>query len=118
MAEEIFNITHCLVVQEIESALETYPNHPYQQAFAHPEFRNKLIVHVLNQCRNQFVVLDRSDLQAVNALVSEQIDQEEMDLRSLIDQSINVVLNANADWVNRHIPDGMDAGRATSNQFC
>jgi hypothetical protein len=118
MAEEIFNLTQRLVIQEIENALETYPDHPYQRAFANPEFRNKLIVQVLNQCRNQFVLLDRADLQTINALVSEQIDQEEMDLRSLIDQSIKVVLNANAEWVNRHIPDGIDAGRATANQFC
>ncbi len=56
MPYELSNLTLPLIVQEIESVLEAYPEHPYQVAFSLHEFWQKLIAQVLSQVPNQFAI--------------------------------------------------------------
>ena len=48
MSKTIANLTLPLVSLEIENVLDTYHYHPYRQAFAIPELREKLTAYVLN----------------------------------------------------------------------
>lgn len=55
MSKSIVNLTIPWVVAEIEQVLETYPHHPYQQAFANPDLRQELIAYVLTRIHNVYV---------------------------------------------------------------
>lgn len=105
MAEQIVNVTQHLLVREIETVLEQYPDYPYQKAFAHPDFRQRLIVHLLNQCQNHFALYDTSESAGNAASTVQQFYQDQPNLHPIIHQGIHALINENADWINRHIPN-------------
>lgn len=47
MSRQIINLTSDMVAMEIENVLDTYPHHPYQQAFAIPRLHTQLEVGII-----------------------------------------------------------------------
>lgn len=98
MAQKIINLTLPVVIQEIEDIFDDCFYHPYQQAFAIPELRQKLIAYVLSRIRNRYVVIEEQ------ATISNNLcSQERLHIETVIQSGIRQVLQENADWVNHHI---------------
>lgn len=51
MSAEIGNLGLLVVNEEIDNALELYPDNPYKMAFANPELRQKLVNYVASGLR-------------------------------------------------------------------
>ncbi len=47
MSHELINLRLPIIIQDIEDALDEYPEHPYRSDFSTHEFRQKLTAHVL-----------------------------------------------------------------------
>lgn len=107
MTTEIVNLTHQAVHQAIEDVLEQYPSHPYQQAFAHPELRQQLIVQVLNQSPNRFVLVEDSPQadHSVTDGVSQVLSDDSTDIKSIIQQEIEQIIQERTEWIKQHIPE-------------
>lgn len=107
MTTEIINLTHQAVHQAIDDVLEQYPSHPHQQAFAHPELRQQLIVQVLNQSPNRFVLVENSPEaeQSVTDEVSQVLSDDSADIKSMIQQEIEQIMQERTDWIRQHVPE-------------
>ena len=66
MSATIVNLTVPIVTEEIENVLCRYPHHPYQQAFAIPDLRQKLLVYVLSRVPNQYTVNQNNQFSGKN----------------------------------------------------
>lgn len=106
MATEIVNLTYEAVTKAIEEVLEQYPNHPHQQAFAHPEMKQELIVYVLNQTNNEFKVAEGNaeTSEDVNTEVSQKLSQNSEEINSAIRQGIDAIVQEKSEWIEQHIP--------------
>lgn len=60
----VVNLTQQSIVGEIESVLNTYPSHPYQQAFAIPDLRQELITFVLNRIPSFYSIMSDEQIPA------------------------------------------------------
>ncbi len=54
----LINQTQSIIHREICEVLETYPHHPYQQIFAHPDHRQELVAYVLNRIPSIYTSVD------------------------------------------------------------
>ncbi|MCY7407197.1 MAG: late competence development ComFB family protein [Alkalinema sp. CAN_BIN05] len=54
----LINQTQSIIQREINEVLETYPHHPYQQIFAHPDHRQELVAYVLNHVPSIYTSVD------------------------------------------------------------
>lgn len=54
----LINQTQSIIDREISEVLETYPPHPYQQLFAHPDRRQELVAYVLNHVPSLYTSVD------------------------------------------------------------
>ncbi len=54
----LINQTQSIIEREISEVLETYPHHPYQQIFAHPDRRQELVAYVLNRVPSLYTSVD------------------------------------------------------------
>ena len=99
MSQQIINLTLPVVIQEIENIFDGCFYHPYQQAFAIPELRQKLIAYVLNRIRNRYVVIEEQ------ATISDNLCSQEqrLHIEAVIQSGIHQVFQENADWVSHHI---------------
>ncbi|MCA1992722.1 MAG: hypothetical protein LDL41_11915 [Coleofasciculus sp. S288] len=77
-----------LVIQEIEYVLAGYSEYPYQVAFSIPEWRNKLILDVLNQIPNYYTILEDTEELPTDAQFLYASQQEQVLLETLIRESI------------------------------
>lgn len=109
------NLTQQAVIAEIEDVLDTYPYHPYQQAFAIPEIRQDLIAYVLNRVPCVYSVVTNEQKQAVNYQLP--CSQQKLHLEGLVHQGIYSILQEKSDWVNRHLPDVVQCGVEPSHWF-
>jgi hypothetical protein len=118
MTRTIVNLSMPLVIQEAENILETYPHHPYRQAFSIPDVRQKLICYVLSRMPGLYTVMDDADQQCANPQsLCSSLDHQRLQIGKLIRQGIQTILNEDADWVNRHIPEDVDPAMTPSNWF-
>lgn len=63
MSKTIVNLSVSAVNSEVTHILEEYPREPYQELFAEPNLRQKLIVHVLSRMPGLYaVVQEEADL--------------------------------------------------------
>jgi hypothetical protein len=58
MQKNLVNITLGVVTEEVEIILESYPKHPYQEAFSHSGLRQDLIAYVLSRVPNKYTAID------------------------------------------------------------
>jgi len=116
MAKTIVNATLPIILAEIETVLETYPDHPYQQAFAIPDLRQALIADVLTRVASCYVTVEQSQAEAAVIRPSAS-DLELSHLQTLIHAAIQRVLEQQADQVQHQIPDVANSGRTASDWF-
>ncbi|PSB33094.1 hypothetical protein [Stenomitos frigidus] len=117
MTKALVNLTLPTVVGEIEQIVETYPHHPYQQAFANPDIRQELIAYVLSQIHNAYVAVEEGEPIAADSETTPALDESETHLKSFIHEGMQQVLQAHPELVSHEIPDAADEYLPTSHWF-
>jgi hypothetical protein len=117
MTKTIVNLTLSIVVREIEEILDTYPGHPYQQAFAIPDLRQKLISYVLSRIPGHYTVVDDIDGNSISVESLYHSSQEKNHVVALIHQGVQHILQEDSNWIDRHIPQQVSSNLAPSNWF-
>ncbi len=117
MFKKLFNLTNQVVVTEVENVLTTYPDHPYQQAFAIPLLRQELVAFVLSQVRNLYTVVEEGEELQTDPELLDLSAKQQPDIDALIPQGITQILQKNGEWVSHHIPEPVDAGNSASHWF-
>ncbi|MBD2102986.1 hypothetical protein [Leptolyngbya sp. FACHB-261] len=115
MTKSIENLVLPLVNQEIEKALDTYPSHPYHEAFANPDLRVQLASYVLNRVPVCYGLVEQSSpLEENRVLVPHPVQQR---LREAVHDGIQCILERNCEWVSNHIPHKFKAEAVPSSWF-
>ncbi len=117
MSVTIVNLTEPVVAAQIERILDTYPHHPYQQAFSTPKLKQKLIAYVLSRVPNYYTTIEDDELPSANLAASISPWNFQLDIDTLIHQGIAHILDSTSEWTKRHIPEAVNAGYAASNWF-
>jgi hypothetical protein len=117
MTKTIFNLTLPTVASIIEDILETYPNHPYQQAFSIPDLRQELIAHVLSRVSNCYVVVEEGEQQSINFQSLACSLKDRSCIEDLIHQGIEKIMYQREREVSLQIPETEDPGLAPSHWF-
>lgn len=117
MSKTIINVTHYPIVQEIERVLEQYPDHPYQQAFAHPERHQQLVVWVLNRVPSVFVVAEETEDAIVHPDYAPYCSDQSSCMERVIREGIQEILSQNQVEIEHAIPAAETAGQAASHWF-
>ena len=115
MSKTIVNLTMRFVVSEVERVLETYPDHPYQQAFANPDTRKELIAYVLTQIPNDYCTIEEEDFAAAELATCTTEIQAQME--AAIQQGIESILQESSETINQHIPEEDDGYLSASHWF-
>ena len=106
----VVNLTQQSIVGEIESILNTYPSHPYQQAFAIPDLRQELITFVLNRIPSFYSVMSDEQISAeaeqgslaYYKLPRKPLEQQ-LHLQNLIHQGICLIVQEKSDWISHRV---------------
>ncbi|BAZ70457.1 hypothetical protein NIES4106_52510 [Fischerella sp. NIES-4106] len=117
MSKTIFNLTLPVVVSCIEDVLETYPHHPYQQAFSIPDLRQELIAHVLSQVSNCYVVGEEGQQSYGNFQSLICAIKDKYCIEDLIRQGIDNIMYKREKQLSLQIPGEVDPGLAPSHWF-
>jgi len=104
MSNKGIDLTAPTIVEQIERALETYPNHPYQQAFAIPDLRQELITYVLNRISSCDVAVGKSKQLSLN-FKTMNFPETRGCMEALIYQGIRHILNENEERLSHQIPE-------------
>jgi isocitrate lyase len=105
MTAQIVNLTYYTIVREIDAILDTYPYHPYRQAFANPDLRRRLITYVLNRVNNQYATVDQDSALASDRMQSNLSFEQWKQLETCIHQGIQHLFYDHLDWIEHHVPD-------------
>ena len=93
MPQKIINLTCLLVIKEVKDILATYPETPYQEAFAQAELYNQLINQVLSRIPDQsYTILYESEKLPKNPRRFYASMEERMMVEELIHQTIIALL--------------------------
>jgi hypothetical protein len=118
MLASITNVKLPLVAEQIENVLDNYPHHPYQQAFAAPHLRQKLLAYVLSQVPAAYqVVEDQPSSEQGNGFQEQCSTGEHLYIEALVRRGIQHILRENAEWASRHIPEEVNPSEAASHWF-
>jgi hypothetical protein len=118
MSKTIINLAFSAVSAEAEEVLETYPHHPYQQAFSAPDLRQKLISYVLSRIPSMYVVVEENQEEELCAQSYNCYSEKQRnDIEALIRQGIRQILQDEPDWVAKHIPGEVNSALQPSNWF-
>ncbi len=116
MSKTVVNLTLPLIVEEIESVLDHHHYHPYRQAYATPELRQRLIAHVLNTVPACYAMVEYS--QGENFPDPHVVPRNlRHKLHAAVINGIEQLIEENADWVSHHIPQETNPGYAPSCWF-
>ncbi|MEN9214780.1 MAG: late competence development ComFB family protein [Gloeomargarita sp. DG02_3_bins_56] len=113
MVKTMVNLNEQLIISEVEAVLDSYPHHPYQQAFAIPDLRQELVAYVLNHLpgAGMYVAPGRGwDGQR-------SCTARRLEIEKLLHQGIQDILERRGDWISHHIPGAVEAGREPSHWF-
>ncbi|MDZ8027668.1 MAG: hypothetical protein RMY36_027890 [Nostoc sp. SerVER01] len=121
----VVNLTQQSVIGEIESVLDTYPYHPYQQAFAIPDLRQELIAFVLNRIPSFYSVISDRHIPLAEAeqesLLNYQLPrkrlEQQLHLQNLIHQGICSIVQEKSDWISHHLCEIVQPGCEPSHWF-
>ncbi|MDF5709378.1 MAG: hypothetical protein PUP90_17370 [Nostoc sp. S4] len=121
----VVNLTQQSVVAEIEIVLDTYPYHPYQQAFAIPDLRQELIAFVLNRIPSFYSVISDGHIPLAKVeqgnLLNYQLPrkplEQQLHLQNLIHQGICSIVQEKSDWINHHLCETVQPGCEPSHWF-
>ena len=103
MLPRIVNLTLQLIVYEIENVLPDYLNHPYQVIFSNQELRQKLILHILAQTPNYYVILESSKELPNDPTVLYRSFEEKVAMEILIRESITHIFQENGNLIDYHV---------------
>ncbi|MFN6482783.1 MULTISPECIES: hypothetical protein [unclassified Nostoc] len=121
----VVNFTQQSIVGEIESVLDTYPSHPYQQAFAIPDLRQELITFVLNRIPSFYSVMSDEQMPLAEAeqgslayykLPRKPLEQQ-LHLQNLIHQGICLIVQEKSDWISDHVCETVESACEPSHWF-
>lgn len=121
----VIKLTHQSVVGEIESVLDTYPYHPYQQAFAISDLRQELIDFVFSRipCLDYTifegkVLLSDADQECLlnNKLPRSPLEQQ-LHVQNLIHQGIYSIFQQKSDWISDQLCENVQPGLEPSHWF-
>lgn len=121
----VVNLTQQSVIGEIESVLDTYPYHPYQQAFAIPDLRQELIAFVLSRIpcfysamsNGQIPLADAEKGNLLNYKFSRKPLEQQLHLQNLIHQGICLIVQEKSDWISHHLCETVQPGYEPSHWF-
>lgn len=102
----------CLIPQirdEIETVLDNYPHHPYRQAFAAPELRQRLIADIVERL-SLMPSLPNLAIEKTSPLLKRE-------LQIVIPEAIHYLMLDKAEWISQHIPQQNLGNFAPSNWF-
>ncbi|MDM9380378.1 hypothetical protein QUB80_06635 [Chlorogloeopsis sp. ULAP01] len=117
MTKTIFNLTLPTVASIIEDILETYPHHPYQQAFSIPDLRQELIAHVLSRVSNCYVVVEEGQQSSINFRTLACSLKDRSCIEDFIHQGIEEIMYKQEQKLSLKIPETEDSGLAPSHWF-
>ncbi|MEH2228030.1 MAG: hypothetical protein V7K71_00065 [Nostoc sp.] len=120
----VVNLTQQSIVVEIESILNTYPSHPYQQAFAIPDLRQELITFVLNRIPSFYSVMSDEQIPAeaeqgslaYYKLPRKPLEQQ-LHLQNLIHQGICLIVQEKSDWISHRVCETVQPACEPSHWF-
>ncbi len=120
----VVNLTQQSIVGEIESILNTYPSHPYQQAFAIPDLRQELITFVLNRIPSFYSVMSDEQIPseaeqgslAYYKLPRKPLEQQ-LHLQNLIHQGICLIVQEKSDWISHRVCETVQPASEPSHWF-
>ncbi|BAZ51714.1 hypothetical protein NIES4103_43720 [Nostoc sp. NIES-4103] len=121
----VVNLTQQTVLGEIESVLDTYSYHPYQQAFAIPDLRQELIAFVLNRIpcfysavsEGQTLVQNLEKECLVNYKLPRSPLEQQLHVQNLIHQGIYSIFQDKSDWISHHLCETVQPGCEPSHWF-
>jgi hypothetical protein len=118
MSKTIVNLAISVVNAEAEEVLESYPHHPYQQAFSAPDLRHKLISYVLSRIPSIYIVVEENQEQEINSQSRYCCSNNQRDqIEALIHQGIQQILLDDHDWLANHIPQDANPAFTPSTWF-
>ncbi|MEH2124964.1 hypothetical protein [Nostoc sp.] len=120
----VVNLTQQSIVGEIESVLNTYPSHPYQQAFAIPDLRQELITFVLNRIPSFYSIMSDEQIPAeaeqgslaYYKLPRKPLEQQ-LHLQNLIHQGICLIVQEKSDWISHRVSETVQPACEPSHWF-
>jgi hypothetical protein len=116
MEKILVNLTLAVVTEEIENILDTYPKHPYQQAFAPSGLRQDLIAYVLSRIPNTYTAIESSE-SVPNKKVQVRCSSEQLlHIENLIHTGIRDVLHS-YHHLDYCVPQKVRSGATTANWF-
>ncbi|MBH8573266.1 hypothetical protein I8752_09595 [Nostocaceae cyanobacterium CENA369] len=121
----VVNLTQQTVLGEIESVLDTYPYHPYQQAFAIPDLRQELIAFVLSRIPCLYSVVSDGQVAVQNldkeCLLNYKLPrsplEQQLHVQNLIHQGIYAIFQEKSDWISHHLSERVQPGNEPSHWF-
>ncbi|PPS44060.1 hypothetical protein [Chroococcidiopsis sp. TS-821] len=117
MTKTIVNLTLPILIEEIEFALNQYPHHPYQQAFANPDLRQELIAYVLSRVLSLYVVVDEEKQQRIDFQHMYHKPEQKKEREAYIHEGIHYLIDKYAEYVHHHIPAEINSESTPSNWF-
>lgn len=117
MVKTLVNLTQQALVAEIETVLDNYPYHPYQQAFANPDLRQELIAYVLSHIPCTYTISEENPSVLLTYQFRNCRLEPNIQLENFIHQGICSVLQEKTDWVNSHVPQPFHCGVEPSHWF-
>jgi hypothetical protein len=121
----VVKLTQQSVLGEIESVLDTYSYHPYQQAFAIPDLRQELIAFVLSRipCLDYTMTEGHISLPEIdrefllnNKLPRSPLEQQ-LHVQNLIHQGIYSIFQDKSDWISDRLCETVQPGNEPSHWF-
>jgi hypothetical protein len=106
-----------VVNEEIESALELYPEEPYKKAFANPELRQKLVYYVLSGIQGIYPVLVNKPSLPVKTKFPYRSLELRLHIENYVHWGIEYLLAPNLDWVDRLTTQESQSSYIPSNRF-
>jgi len=98
---KIVNLTRQSVDHRIEAALEQDPECADSRAFANPELQHKLTAYVLKRINNCYVAVEPEQEATLDGMINSELQCHQLDC--LIRQGMNVLRQASADSIERHM---------------
>jgi hypothetical protein len=109
------NLTVPAVVEVMEAVLETYPDHPYQQAFSHPDRRQELIAYVLTRVQNSYGVMEAGE--DFSPILRSFSLEERLWVEAVVHQGIHTLFDTNSLADQQLVPEEEESGLAASHWF-
>lgn len=119
MSKTIVNLAIPIVTEEIERILESYPHHPYQQAFANPDMRQALVAYVLCRHPSLYAAVDEGPAQeeCLNPDALHGSLEQPQHLEDTIRAGIEQILTEQSEQLEHQIPEEVEPNNEPSHWF-